>query len=124
MGDVTMCRYIEQDRRRFAHKSRRVAGFQTVCTFSRYLRDKSPSIPTILQVLYGVGFLLAGVYHVCHMDEAGLIASRVLGVPGPVWRTADVYMAQWLLSRMWGHALKASHPLTSGVSVLITARAA
>ena len=77
-----------------------------------------------MQVLYGVGLLLAAVYHVCHMDEAGLIASRVLGVSGPVWRSADVYMAQWLLSRMWGHALKASHPLTSGVSVFITACAA
>lgn len=77
-----------------------------------------------MQVLYGVGFLLAAVYHVCHMDEAGLIASRVLGVSGPVWRSADVYMAQWLLSRMWGHALKASHPLTSGVSVFITTSAA
>lgn len=68
----------------------------------------------VMQALYGIGFLLACVYHVCHMDEAGLIASRVLGVSGPVWRSADVYMAQWLLGRMWGHALKASHPITSG----------
>ena len=69
----------------------------------------------LAQALYGIGFLLACIYHVCHMDEAGLIASSVFGISGPIWRSADVYMAQWLLSRMWGHALKASHPVTSGV---------
>ena len=70
----------------------------------------------VMQALYGIGFLLACIYHVCHMDEAGLIASRVFGISGPVWRSADVYMAQWLLGRMWGHALKAFHPITSGMA--------
>ena len=72
--------------------------------------------PVVVQGLYGLGFLLACIYHVCHMDEAGLIASRVMGLLGPFWRSADVYMAQWLLGRMWGHALKASHPVTAGVA--------
>ena len=72
----------------------------------------------VLQGLYGLGFLLACIYHVCHMDEAGLIASRVMGFSGPFWRSADVYMAQWLLARMWGHALKASHPVTSGMALV------
>ena len=67
-----------------------------------------------MQALYGVGFLLACIYHVCHMDEAGLIASRVMGLSGAFWRSADVYMVQWLLGRMWGHALNATHPVTAG----------
>ena len=67
-----------------------------------------------MQALYGLGFLLACIYHVCHMDEAGLIASRVMGLSGAFWRSADVYMAQWLLGRMFGHALNASHPVTAG----------
>ena len=69
-----------------------------------------------MQALYGMGFLLACIYHMCHMDEAGLMASRVMGLSGPFWRSADVYMAQWLLGRMWGHALKASHPVTAGMA--------
>ncbi len=74
----------------------------------------------MLQGLYGLGFLLACIYHVCHMDEAGLIASRIMGLSGPFWRSADVYMAQWLLGRMWGHALRVSHPLTAGMSLTLT----
>lgn len=74
-----------------------------------------------MQALYGIGFLLACIYHVCHMDEAGLIASRVMGLSGAFWRSADVYMAQWLLGRMWGHALQASHPVTAGMLLSLPA---
>lgn len=67
-----------------------------------------------LQVVFSVGFLLACVYHICHMAEEGLVASSVLGISGPVWRSLDILFAQWLLGRTFGHALGASHKLTAG----------
>ena len=43
-------------------------------------------IPSPSQATFGLGFVLACVYHICQMDEDGLAAASVLGVPGPVWR--------------------------------------
>ncbi|CAL8465576.1 g5112 [Coccomyxa elongata] len=67
-------------------------------------------------VVLCIGFTLACIYHVCHMAPEGLVASKVLGVSGPVWRSLDVLFAQWLLGRTFGHAVAATHSLPVGVT--------
>ncbi len=66
------------------------------------------------QVILCIGFSLACIYHVCHMAPEGLVASKVLGVSGPVWRSLDVLFAQWLLGRTFGHAVAATHSVSVG----------
>eukprot|EP00887_Chlorella_sp_A99_P004880 scaffold4.g4880.t1 len=56
-------------------------------------------------VAFGTGFLLAVIYHIAHMHPLGLGRARVLGLPGPAWRTLDILTAQMLLARTLGHAL-------------------
>lgn len=75
------------------------------------------------QVVLFIGFVLACIYHVCHMAPEGLVASRVMGISGPVWRSLDVLYAQWLLSRTFGHAIGASHTVAKGASLLLPALA-
>jgi hypothetical protein len=70
------------------------------------------SSPLPFQATYGLGFLLACVYHTAQMDPDGLAAATVAGVPGPVWRTWDILWAQWLLGRAFGHAVGATHVVT------------
>ncbi|BDA49895.1 hypothetical protein COCOBI_15-0230 [Coccomyxa sp. Obi] len=67
-------------------------------------------------VILFIGFFLACIYHVCHMAPEGLVASKVLGVSGPVWRSLDVLFAQWLLGRTFGHAVAATHSVPVGVA--------
>ncbi|KAK9810823.1 hypothetical protein WJX73_010228 [Symbiochloris irregularis] len=67
-------------------------------------------------VVFSVGWWLATMYHVCHLDPRGLQNSSLLGIPGPVWRTWDIVSAQWLLGRTWGETLGAQHPVTLGIS--------
>ncbi|KAL0045052.1 hypothetical protein WJX82_006549 [Trebouxia sp. C0006] len=62
--------------------------------------------------LFSLGFVLAIVYHVCHMNADGLQSSTILGISGPLWRTFDIICAQWLLARTFGHAVGASHWVT------------
>jgi hypothetical protein len=54
---------------------------------------------------FGLGFLLAVIYHVAHLD--GLEESSVFGVSGSLWRSLDILVAQSLLARTLGHALGA-----------------
>lgn len=63
-------------------------------------------------VLYTIGFLLATLYHLCHMDSVGLEHSSLLGVPGPVWRRWDIASAMMCLARVWGIALGACQQVT------------
>ena len=72
-----------------------------------------------MQVLFSLGFGLAAIYHVCHMHEEGLQSSRFFGISGPLWRTADIIVAQWMLARTFGHAVGASHWVTKGKQVLL-----
>ena len=65
-------------------------------------------------MLFTIGFFLAVVYHICHMDDRGLHSSNVFGISGPVWRTWDILFAQWLLGRTFGEVLGAQHTLTMG----------
>lgn len=74
----------------------------------------SKDTPGAVQVIFGVGFALALVYHAFQMDPGGLTKSHFLGVGGPTWRTLDVLWAQWLLARTFGHAIGASHLATQG----------
>ncbi|DBB06986.1 TPA: hypothetical protein ACH3X1_011578 [Trebouxia sp. C0004] len=62
--------------------------------------------------LFSLGFVLAVVYHICHMAVDGLQSSTILGISGPLWRTFDIICAQWLLARTFGHAVGASHWVT------------
>lgn len=48
------------------------------------------------------------------MAPEGLVASKVLGLSGPVWRSLDVLFAQWLLGRTFGHAVAATHSVPVG----------
>jgi len=66
------------------------------------------------QALFSLGFVLAVVYHICHMNVDGLQSSTILGISGPLWRTFDIICAQWLLARTFGHAVGASHWVTQG----------
>ena len=68
-----------------------------------------------VQALFSLGFALASLYHICHMHEAGLQESSLLGISGPVWRTFDILCAQWLLGRTFSHAIGASHWVTRGM---------
>ncbi|GAB4814400.1 hypothetical protein N2152v2_001446 [Parachlorella kessleri] len=68
--------------------------------------------------LFGIGFWLASIYHICQLHPEGLPAASVLGLPGPVWRTLDILGAQCLLARTFGHAIGATTQLVSGVSNL------
>lgn len=75
----------------------------------------APCIPTLVLfwrkqrlndfLLFGVGFSLAIAYHVAHID--GIEQSTLLGLPGAVWRSLDIFVAQSLLSRTLGHAIGA-----------------
>lgn len=62
--------------------------------------------------LFSLGFILAVVYHICHMNVDGLQSSTILGISGPLWRTFDIICAQWLLARTFGHAVDATHWVT------------
>lgn len=62
--------------------------------------------------LFSLGFVLAVIYHICHMNVDGLQSSTILGISGPLWRTFDIICAQWLLARTFGHAVGASHWVT------------
>ncbi|KAL0019556.1 hypothetical protein WJX79_000427 [Trebouxia sp. C0005] len=62
--------------------------------------------------LFSLGFVLAVVYHICHMNVDGLQSSTILGISGSLWRTFDIICAQWLLARTFGHAVGASHWVT------------
>ena len=68
-----------------------------------------------LQILFSIGFSLAAIYHVCHIQEEGLQSSTFLGISGPLWRTGDIIVAQWMLARTFGHAVGASHCVTKGL---------
>lgn len=61
-----------------------------------------------------MGFVVAFLYHYCHMHDDGLEASELWGVTGPSWRTLDIIVATFCLARTAGHALGASHPATLG----------
>ena len=67
-----------------------------------------------MQALFSLGFILAVVYHICHMNVDGLQSSTILGISGPLWRTFDIICAQWLLARTFGHAVDATHWVTQG----------
>ena len=74
-----------------------------------------------MQILFSTGFSLATIYHFCHIQEEGLQSSTFLGISGPLWRTADIIVAQWMLARTFGHAVGASHWVTKGVHLLTSA---
>ena len=67
-----------------------------------------------MQVLFSLGFVLATVYHICHMHEEGLQSAELFGISGPLWRTWDIICAQWLLARTFGHVVGARHWVTQG----------
>ena len=73
-----------------------------------------------VQAVFTLGFALASLYHICHMHEAGLSESSLLGVSGLVWRTFDILCAQWLLGRTFSHAIGASHWVTRGMHIQST----
>ena len=73
-----------------------------------------------MQAVFTLGFALASLYHICHMHEAGLSESSLLGVSGLVWRTFDILCAQWLLGRTFSHAIGASHWVTHGMHIQST----
>lgn len=66
--------------------------------------------------LFGIGFLLAVVYHVAHMMPGGISGAVVLGLPGSTWRTLDILWAQALLARLLGHGLGARGAPTLALS--------
>lgn len=76
----------------------------------------SHQLLALLQAVFSLGFALASLYHMCHMHQAGLSESSLLGVSGPVWRTFDILCAQFLLGRTFSHAIGASHWVTHGQS--------
>ena len=53
------------------------------------------------------------------MHEEGLQSSTFWGISGPLWRTGDIIVAQWMLARTFGHAVGASHWVTKGKHMLL-----
>lgn len=54
---------------------------------------------------FGIGFLLAVIYHVVHMMPGGIAGASLWRVSGATWRTLDILWAQGLLARTFAHAL-------------------
>lgn len=69
--------------------------------------------------VYTLGFLLAVLFHICHMHAEGLQSARYLGLSGGMWRTFDIVLAQICLARTLGHAVDCRHPIVASIPNLI-----